>query len=106
MSPKKPPTFKPPGSRRAKAARDRQYARPGGRVYNTQRWRRVRAKVLNTGPLCVDCRAAGRVTPATEVDHIVPIADGGAPYALENLRPLCKSCHSKRTAHQVNARER
>ena len=36
--------------------------------------------------------------PANEVDHIQPIAEGGARLDPANLRPLCKPCHSRHTA--------
>ena len=61
------------------------------------RWRKIRASVLARSPLCVHCRAEGRVTAATEVDHIRPLAHGGT-HAADNLQSLCKSCHSKKTA--------
>ena len=35
---------------------------------------------------------------ATEVDHIVAMAVGGAPFDQKNLRSLCKSHHSQKTA--------
>jgi 5-methylcytosine-specific restriction endonuclease McrA len=28
-----------------------------------------------------------------EVDHIVPLSEGGAPYDRENLRGVCRPCH-------------
>jgi len=54
-------------------------------------WRKIRAYVLRATPYCNSCGAI-----ATEVHHIVSIADGGTnDYA--NLMPLCKSCHSRVT---------
>jgi len=55
--------------------------------------------VLNREPLCRECLKQGRLTPATEVDHIVPLASGGTN-DLENLQPLCHSCHSRKTAKE------
>jgi 5-methylcytosine-specific restriction endonuclease McrA len=43
----------------------------------------------------------GRVVPATEVDHIVPLRQGGAPLATANVRGLCKPHHSSRTARDT-----
>jgi len=54
---------------------------------------------LAKNPLCAECEKAGRLTPATEVHHIVAIADGGSDRD-ENLQPLCKSCHSRKTAKE------
>jgi 5-methylcytosine-specific restriction endonuclease McrA len=31
------------------------------------------------------------------VDHIVPLKAGGEQYELENLQPLCKACHHRKT---------
>jgi len=39
------------------------------------------------GRVCVHCGA-----PATDVDHLVPIAVGGDD-SLENLRPSCARCN-------------
>lgn len=59
------------------------------------RWRRIRKLVLAERPLCVDCDRAGRVTMANEVHHIDYNSRNNNP---ANLMPLCKSCHSRRTA--------
>ncbi|MBO6179439.1 MAG: HNH endonuclease [Selenomonadaceae bacterium] len=59
-----------------------------------RRWRKIRARVLNANPFCVECRKNGRFTEATEVHHILPLSRGGTN-DIENLMPLCKSCHSK-----------
>lgn len=69
------------------------------RVYDTQLWRKkIRPGKLAVNPLCEQCEAAGRVVVASEVDHITPIEAGGDPYDFDNLRSLCKPCHSRKTA--------
>ena len=70
------------------------------RHYDYQ-WRKLRGVFLSMFPLCHDCEKAGRLTPATEVHHIVAIADGGTDN-FDNLMGLCKSCHSRRTALETN----
>lgn len=65
------------------------------------RWRRTRAVKLSRHPLCEDCDRKGITNAATEVDHI----DGKGPngprgHDLDNLRSLCKSCHSKKTVRE------
>jgi hypothetical protein len=67
-------------------------------------WRRVRAAILAAEPLCRMCAAEGRVTIATEVDHIQPFTSLDDPRRLDptNLRPLCAPCHRSRTARQAH----
>ncbi|MDL2207048.1 HNH endonuclease, partial [Eubacteriales bacterium OttesenSCG-928-N13] len=55
-------------------AHRKQYARresAAARGYDAK-WQRERLRFLRTNPLCVRCRAEGRLAPATVVDHIVP----------------------------------
>lgn len=67
-------------------------------------WDRLRERVLADvsrvtfplgGPLCVKCRSE-----ANEVDHIRPFRGRYDPLRTEpaNLQPLCKPCHSRKTA--------
>lgn len=63
-------------------------------------WRRLRSQVLTSEPLCRHCLAQGHVTPACEVDHIVPMAHGGARLDPVNLQPLCRTCHSRKTMRE------
>lgn len=68
---------------------------PSARGYD-RGWQRIRRRILASNPLCVHCRENGRVTLATEVDHIIPLRAGGT-HDDSNLQPLCKSCHSRKT---------
>jgi hypothetical protein len=61
-----------------------------------RRWQRLRKMVLSAEPLCRECQKRNRLTPATEVDHILPLSKGGAN-SFENLRALCKPHHSQIT---------
>lgn len=69
---------------------------PARRRHYDRRWEKLRAVYLARNPLCAHCQQAGRLTPATEVHHIVPVAQGGADHE-DNLMALCKSCHSRIT---------
>lgn len=70
------------------------------------RWRRVRARVLADEPMCRHCQAQGYTTPATEVDHIVPLARGGARLDRNNLQSLCHDHHAEKTAKEASSRMR
>lgn len=63
------------------------------------RWRKIRNAYIQSHPLCEHCQARGRVTPAQEVDHIIPLEDGGT-HDEANLQALCKPCHSSKTARE------
>lgn len=73
------------------------YPRHGRKVYDSGAWKRARLVILARGPLCAACG----IEAATDVDHIVPLRDGGAPFDAENLQPLCRVCHSEKTAHET-----
>jgi len=62
-----------------------------------RRWRAFREVYLAKHPLCLECQNAGRLTPATEIHHIIPVEDDGTDRE-DNLMPLCKSCHARKTA--------
>ena len=64
-------------------------------------WKKIRARFLLRHPLCEQCRQEGRLTPAQEVHHILPLANGGT-HDDNNLLALCKSCHSSITATSMN----
>jgi 5-methylcytosine-specific restriction protein A len=61
-------------------------------------WKRTRKAKLAQSPLCEDCAERGLTCGASEVDH----KDGKGPngprgHDMDNLRSLCKSCHSRKT---------
>ncbi len=67
--------------------------------YNTGQWNRLRTLKASVNSLCEMCWKRGRLEPATCVDHIVPISEGGDPFpTLEGLMSLCWSCHNYKTA--------
>jgi 5-methylcytosine-specific restriction enzyme A len=70
-----------------------------GRAGQKQRDRRLK----RTNYLCEDCQAEGRITFATIVDHIIPLAHGG-PDTDKNTRNLCVDHNLKRTAEQFALR--
>jgi|SRR5690606_12071440 len=43
------------------------------------------------------CSLCGTLLVALEVDHRVPIAEGGDPFDHANLRTLCRWCHRQET---------
>jgi len=61
-------------------------------------WRRFRLGYLNQNPLCLTCREGGRIVPAYEIHHVVPLHDGGPRFEDWNLMGLCSSCHARITA--------
>jgi 5-methylcytosine-specific restriction protein A len=80
-----------------------EHSRLGNHVYDAA-WKRLRKAILQATPLCCQCEAEGRVTEATDVDHITPVAI--APHRRldsTNLQPLCHSCHSKKTRMEMMA---
>lgn len=64
-------------------------------------WQKVRLLVLRQEPWCRFCIERGKYEPAAEVDHIEPIRRRpDLRLVMDNLRPLCKPCHSRRTAKE------
>ncbi|HEJ9412559.1 TPA: HNH endonuclease [Proteus mirabilis] len=65
----------------------------------TPTWDKYRLHYLRLNPLCVHCLKNGVYTPATIVDHIIPI-DGGSDVLFWpdwNHQSLCHACHNTKT---------
>lgn len=77
-------------------------------IYRTEAWARTRKAILQRDPLCKIAGCAkryGTALPSNEVDHIIPIRQGGAELDPDNLQGLCHSCHSAKTARETQARQ-
>lgn len=86
----RPRQFGPPRkSRRSErfrgSARDRGY---------DARWDRISLGHRRRYPFCVLCEQRGRTVLADDVDHVIPLVDGGDKYARENRQSLCRDCHN------------
>ena len=64
-------------------------------------WKRIRDRYIAAHPLCEQCNKAGRITPAQEVHHIIPLSEGGT-HAKDNLMAICTPCHSAITLAESN----
>lgn len=60
---------------------------------------------MQLDPLCVRCKAQGRITMWTELDHIIPLDQGGEDI-LENCQGLCTPCHQDKTAEDMGYKKR
>lgn len=71
--------------------------------YNCRAWRNKRKAFLEANPLCCMCSNEGIVKQAAVVDHIIPIKQGGNPWADDNLQGLCKSHHDSKSGRERHA---
>ena len=77
--------------------RDAARGSPDVRGYDYQ-WRKLRLEVLERDHWLCQVRLPVCTTAATTVDHIVPLARGGARLDPENCRASCGPCNSSRSA--------
>ena len=70
------------------------------KVYQTERWKRLRLGKLHSHPTCEICDARGIISLAVDVHHADSVTnyDGEMllykAYDADNLVSLCKECHS------------
>lgn len=70
------------------------------------KWRTARSRFLKVNPLCVRCKAEGRLVKATVVDHIKPHRGDKVLFWDEgNWQALCKRCHDKKTMSEDRSQE-
>ena len=66
------------------------------KAINAKQWRRVRLKALDRDSWACTVEGCG-VMRGLEVDHRIPVADGGSLYLLSNLQTLCRWHHWAKT---------
>jgi hypothetical protein len=72
-------------------------------VYGTNRWTKLAKRFLSQSEnaLCVHCKKEGKVRPATEAGHVIPIGKCIDPFDTNNLEPTCK-LHNVKKAKKDN----
>ena len=68
-------------------------------LYGTRAWQRLSARVLRAwrgehGNWCPGYQRLAHPAADLTVDHVVPLAAGGAPFDIANTQVLCRSCNS------------
>ena len=89
-----------PGTSRCEAHTRSNWARykpAHAQFYRKVQWTDLRKRVLREQPICDEDGCTAR---ATSVDHIVSLADGGAPFERSNVRGLCYPHHKTRSSRQ------
>lgn len=79
---------------------ERRRGSPSSRGYD-RAWTKFREVFLMEHPLCEKCQEKGIITPAREVHHIKPLADGGAKLDPANCQALCRTCHQLITNEMI-----
>lgn len=73
-----------------------QQTHPNKAIYGSKRWQMARRQVLTEEPFC----ACGCGRLSEDVDHVVPIEQGGAVWNRSNLQGLAHHCHSVKTRRE------
>lgn len=69
---------------------------------STHKWRAFRAQRLEAEPQCRWCASERHL----EVDHIVPLSEGGSKWDAGNVQVLCKACHELKSDQDRRRRTR
>lgn len=87
--------------KKRKTLKERQEETGRTLALNGAAWRRLRADVLRSNPLCEHCEARGILTAATDVDHRDNDPSNNDP---DNLASCCHECHSRKTQADMGKR--
>lgn len=77
---------------------------PDGSLMDEKLWKQVRKRVIaSKDPVCaicgnpIDMTAPAKSPLACEVDHIIPVSRGGAPYDVDNLQLTHAKCNRQKS---------
>lgn len=94
-----PTIYKP---KRKQMKNGNQYDTERRKIYDSERWRRLRAWKFANSPLCEKCLEKEIIAPAEDIHHITsfmstddPVQRSFLAYNYGNLMSLCKQCHQK-----------
>ncbi|MBU6289955.1 MAG: HNH endonuclease [Chloroflexi bacterium] len=71
-------------------------------LYSSSQWRRTRLVILERDHYQCQIKGSRCTHTATEVDHIIPITQGGSKLDPTNLRAACHNCNNGRIDRQRN----
>jgi 5-methylcytosine-specific restriction endonuclease McrA len=70
-------------------------------LYNTARWRKLRAQIIKRDRVCQTCGSDTEL----QVHHLrPPRGDEGLFYHPDNLAVICATCHRRETAAEIRQR--
>ncbi|HCG5939063.1 TPA: HNH endonuclease [Vibrio parahaemolyticus] len=76
-------------------------------IYQSAKWRKLRARKAKESPLCENCLTYTIIKPVDVVDHIKPLLDyPDLAYVFSNLQSLCHQCHNDKTAKETAERKK
>lgn len=77
---------------------------PDGSLMDEKLWKQVRKRVIaSKDPVCaicgnpIDMTAPAKSPLSCEVDHIIPVSRGGAPYDVDNLQLTHAKCNRQKS---------
>jgi 5-methylcytosine-specific restriction protein A len=73
------------------------------KLYHSKEWRAIREQaMIRDHGLCQECLKHERIEQAKVVDHIKRVDEHPElRLELSNLQSLCKACHNKKTANEM-----
>lgn len=96
-----PTIQKPEKKKRYSDNKDTDMRKLRKQAYQNTTWRKLRDTYMKEHPICADCLAKGKITPAEDIHHAKsPFRNGEVNWGLlldpDNLVSLCKQCHAER----------